>query len=158
MTGLNKLSWRACWPVFPSVLAGMLLALWCAQRRDAPVSPPSPLTDWDIPRLVTYLNGEGLELRMVPTQKEGIIYQTAFLTTTTKEWEDLNHLPNDQREITQWQGTLYCQRNPRGDDRLYQTRLWGNACEVVGPFLLYGDRALLDRVRAALNALVPSGN
>jgi hypothetical protein len=120
------------------------------------------------------LNGEGLGLRTVATQKDGVVRQTAFLTTTDKEWLDLNLLPKIQKRIDQWRGTLYCVRDPvgnrpellwlarkypgildgargaGGNHRSELTHQWGDCCLVAGPFLFYGDRELLGRVHAAL--------
>jgi hypothetical protein len=155
MLGVSKLSWRACWPLLPALLAGALLTVTMAQRRDGAATPAVSLDDWDIPQLAAYLNDEGLGLRLVSTQKDGVIHHTAFLTTTDQEWIDLNHLPKTRQKIDRWQGSLYCERSPFGDWS-NQTHQWGDCCLVVGPFLLFGDRELLDRVRAALTPLVPS--
>jgi hypothetical protein len=154
----NELSGRACWPLLAALLAGALLAVWARQRTSGPAAPAPPLDGWDIPRLAAHLNGEGLGLRMVATQKDGAVHQTAFLTTTGKGWEDLNRLPKDLNQINRWQGTLYCERVPGGDGWPGLAHPSDDCCLVVGPFLLYGDRELLGRVRAALTALAQPGS
>jgi hypothetical protein len=148
MAGLSKISSRACWALPPAALAGVLLALWVGQTK----LDSAPLKDWDIPQLVSYLNGEGLGLRLVATQKDGVIHTTAFLTTTPKGWEDLNRLQRGRTQIDHWRGTLHCERGPGGEIWADLARQWGDCALVVGPFLLYGDRELLGRVRAALAA------
>jgi hypothetical protein len=162
MLGVSKLSWRACRPLLPVLLVGALLAVWIGQREGGSPRSIGPADGWDIPRLVAYLNDESLGLRMVATQKNGIIDQTAFLTTTSKGWEDLHCLPKDQKQINRWHGTLYCERGPEGlfegNDWSDLTHQWGDCCLVVGPFLFYGDRELLGRVLAALTALAQSGD
>ena len=70
----------------------------------------------------------------------------AFLTTTDKEWEDLNHLVKDPKRINEWRGTLYCERAKANTDLWYLIRQWGANSLIVGPFLLYGDPELLVRV------------
>jgi hypothetical protein len=150
MAGLNKISLRAYWALPPAVLAGVLLALWVGQ----PKTDPAPLKDWDISQLVSYLNEEGLGLRVVSTRKDGAVHQTAYLTTTPRDWDDLNRLQRGRTRIDQWRGTLHCERGPGGEIWADLARQWGDNSLVVGPFLLYGDRELLGRVRAALAAHV----
>jgi hypothetical protein len=150
MLGVRNLSGRAGWASVLVLLAGGLLAAWISQRESSLATPAVALDDWDIPQLVAYLNGQGLELRVVATQRDGVIHQTVYLTTTDKEWTYFNRLPNDRNQIDLWRGTLYCVRGPIGP--LWSTLLseWGECSLVIGPFLLYGDCELLGRVRAAL--------
>jgi hypothetical protein len=158
----SKLSWRTFWHLASVLLAGALLVYCVRQRTGRPATAAAPLDDWDIPRLVAYLNGKGLGLRLVSTRKDGVINQTAFLTTTNKGWEDCNTLRKDRQKIDLWRGTLHCElwrgtlHRERGlsrDDLSDQPHLWGGCCLAVGPFLLFGDRELLGRVREALSDL-----
>jgi hypothetical protein len=151
MAGVSKLSWRVCWPLVPAVLTGALLAVPLGQRGGGSAPRAVSLDDWDIGRLVTYLNGEGLRLRRVSTQRRGVSPLRAYLTTTAKEWLDLDSLPKDPDRIARWRGTLYCERGPADHWPDLQGQ-WGDCCLVVGPFLFFGDRELLGRVRAALRA------
>jgi hypothetical protein len=151
---VSKGAARASWALPAVVLAGLLLAIWVGLPRRGRAPTAAPLDEWDIPQLVSYLNGEGLGLRLVATQKDGVIHTTAFLTTTPKGWEDLNRLQRGRTRIDQWQGTLHCERGPGGEAWADLARQWGNRALVVGPFLLYGDRELLGRVRHALAAHV----
>jgi hypothetical protein len=130
--------------------ASIVLASWLGSRRLGPAPPGAPLDDWDIPRLAAFLNEQGQQLRVVPTMRQGGPHETAFLTTTSRGWEDLNRLPKDAGRIALWQGTLYCERGPGGDDWLDLTRQWGDCGLVAGPFLFFGDPQLLARVRDAL--------
>jgi hypothetical protein len=150
MPGVSKLSWRVCWNLLPALVAGALLASPVGRRTGGTATPPGPLDDWDIPRLVAFLNDKGLGLRMVATPKDGVIGPTAFLTTTARGWDDFNRLPKDPRQIDRWQGILYCERGPGGDAWSALVRQWGDCCLVVGPFLFFGDPDLLARVCAAL--------
>jgi hypothetical protein len=150
----RKLAWRAFWPLASVPLAGALLIHCVGQRRDGPAPVAGPLDDWDIPRLVAHLNGQGLGLRVVSTLKGRVgSDRTAFLTTTDQGWEELSRLIRGRSQIDRWRGTLYCERGPAGGDWDDLKRQWGDCCLVVGPFLLFGDRELLGRVRAALSDL-----
>ena len=155
MLGVSNISWRAGLPLLFVLVAGALVAVWIEQRQRRPTSPALSLDDWDIPQLVNYLNGKGLELRAVPTRENGVLHFNAFLTTTNKSWEPLNLLPNDETQAKLWEGTLYCVRGPGGEGWSDITQQWGDGSLVVGPFLFYGDRELLSRVRDVLMASNP---
>jgi hypothetical protein len=132
-------------------VAGALFVHCVGERTGGPATAAAPLDDWDVPRLVACLNGKGLGLRVVSTLKGGGgSDRLAFLTTTDQGWEELSRLPRGRPQIDRWRGTLYCERGPAGGDWADLKREWGDCCLVVGPFLLFGDRELLGRVRAAL--------
>jgi hypothetical protein len=158
MPSVSKLFWRACWSLFGVLLAGAVLVALAGPRRGGRAVPALPPDDWHIPQLVSHLNREGLGLRVVSTQRDGAAGPNAFLTTTDKEWIDLTVLPKDRQQIDRWRGTLYCERFPSEVMRSDQACLWGDCCLVAGPFLLYGDRQLLARVRAALSCPPASEN
>jgi hypothetical protein len=143
-----------------SVLVAGALFLHCVgQRAGGPAPAAGPLDDWDVPRLVAHLNGKGLGLRVVSTLKVGGgTHRMAFLTTTDQGWEELTRLLRGRSQIDRWRGTLYCERGPAGGDWDDLKRQWGDCCLVVGPFLLFGDRELLGRVRAALSDLTQPGD
>lgn len=148
MPGTSNLSWRM-YGLLLVLVVGSLLVVGIARRKDGRATPVVPLDDWDIPQLVAYLNGKGLGLRMVPTQKDAATCQAAFLTTTDKEWDELSRLAKNQALIGQWRGTLYCKRNMGGEELAF---LWGDYHLVVGPFLFFGDIELLERVQTALTS------
>jgi hypothetical protein len=150
----GKLAWRGLWPLGPILLAGALFVHGVGERTAGPATAAALLDDWDLPRMVAYLNGKGLGLRVVSTFKGGGgTDRTAFLTTTGLGWEDLTRLPRGRAQVGRWRGTLFCERGPSGGDWDDLKRQWGDCCMEVGPFLLYGDRELLGRVRAALSDL-----
>ncbi len=159
MPAIRKLSWRAFWPLASVLVAGALSVHCVGRRTGSSAAAAAPLGDWDIPRLVAYLNGKGLGLRVVPTLKGGGgSDRLAFLTTTDQGWEELSRLPRGRPQVGRWRGTLYCERGPAGGDWDDLTAEWGDCSLVVGPFLLFGDRELLGRVRAALpHATGPGG-
>jgi hypothetical protein len=160
MFGISRFSWHVARPLVPAVLATALLAGWIGWRGGGPETSAVPFDEWDIPRMVAHLNDAGLQLRIVSTLKNGLVGQAVFLTTTSKEWQDLNRLPKDQKQIHRWQGTLYCESSsidsPARSRWSEWSRQWGDCCLVAGPFFFYGDPELLDRVRAALAALARS--
>jgi hypothetical protein len=142
MWAVRKESRRLSWFLVPALLAGVLLVFWTGLGRDHTASPVVPLHDWDIPRLVAFLNEEGMDVVLCPN---------AFLTTTNKGWEELNALVKQPEGIEQWQGVLYCEHVQSVEaTRLSRTQPWGDCCLIVGPCLFFCDPQLLARVRAAL--------
>jgi hypothetical protein len=143
--------WVLCPPLLILVI---LTAHGLGYRRIGVDASPLPLDDWDIPDLVTYLNRTGIELRVVASHKTGLIRQSAYLTTTDKDWLQLNHLAKDARGIRQWDGILYCERVGNYDPTAL-VQQWGDNCLYAEPFLFYGDTVLLSRVRDALSLPAP---
>jgi hypothetical protein len=76
----------------------------------------------------------------------------AYLTTTDKTAEQLGQLAALPECVTDWQGTVICDRYYPdhwlgSDQRMYT---WGDCCLRIGPFLLFGDRDFMLRIRDAL--------
>lgn len=160
MVDVNKLGARTYKPLLIVLLAGAVFAVWIGRHKSGFQTSAETLDAWDIPRLAAYLNDKGLSLRMVATLKEGTLRDIrysnkAFLTTTDKQWDDLTRLAKTPAWIGRWRGSLYCERNPAGDDL---ARKWGDCYLEVGPFVFFGDPELLSHVRDALAPLLPSEN
>jgi hypothetical protein len=150
----SKLSSRPCPPWLAAFVVGTLLAVWVVGRGGERATTVGALDRWDVPRLAAYLNARGLGLRVVSTSQDGTNNLAAYLTTTDGRWEDFNRLTRDPRQIDQWRGTLICERASLPEvwkDRIGPSE---DGYLIVGPFLLYGDRDLRDRVRAALRGFV----
>jgi hypothetical protein len=140
------------WPFIGlPVVVVVLLGTWnCYEaRRGSPISA-SRRHATDVAHLVEYLRAGGLELRAVSADKGGAAEHNLYLTTTDKGWEQLNGVPKVPECIERWQGTVYCERVFDPATRDQQQRLWGDCCLRAGPFLFFGDRQLLGRIRACL--------
>ena len=138
-----------------AVLAMSVLGVSLRQRLTTRASTLRSLDDWNIPELADHLNRAGLQVRLQSTSKDDVIGWTAFLTTTAKDWDDLNRLQKVPSRLREWRGTVYCE-HVGGDDRAYLVRLWGDHCLVSGPFIFYGDAELLQRIGAILAPLAAS--
>jgi hypothetical protein len=133
-------------PLAVLVVVASLLVANRARRRPPEEGPR--LDDWDVPRLVDHLSKQGLELRVVSTQNRSTSLHNAYLTTTDKKWGELNHMLKVPEQAEGWRGTLYVERSHDTDVRAFY---WGDCCLVAGPFVFFGDRDLLARVRAVLS-------
>jgi hypothetical protein len=109
------------------------------------------LSDWDIPQLAAHLNRNGVPVRLRLVSETTPVVSSAYLTTTAKEWDDLNRLMKEPKRLSEWRGTLYCERVGKNASS-YLLEQWGDHCLKIGPFLFYGDAELLERVRSALDA------
>src|SRR5262249_49698610 len=141
------------------LVAGALFIHDVGQRTGSPATAVAPPDDWDIPRLVAYLNSKGLGLRVGSVRSGGGgTAKGAFLTTPGKGGGEPSRPRRDPSAIDRWWGTLICERVPSFTDWDDLTRQWGDCCLEVGPFLLFGDRELLGRVRAALSEFTQPGD
>ena len=141
---------RARWILFAGFVASVLLAASLGKRTASPTTPPLPLNDWGIPELADYLHRAGIRLHVVPATKDGVLQDTAFLTTTERSWHELNRLRKDAKQLAPWRGILYCERLEHTKMRTVLEEQWGDYGWSAGPFLFYGDPELLARVRAVL--------
>ena len=141
----NKKSWVL-------VIGGAALMSLAVSMRGVHITRdrPAPMDNWTIPDLVSHLERCGLKLRLVSVAKNGDVSSSAYLTMTDKEWDDLNLLHKDSQYLGRWKGTLYCER-VSGYDQSALIQQWGENGLSIGPFVLYGDRDLLDQVRTVFS-------
>src|SRR5262245_35867860 len=157
MNRVPRPSVRARRLAIPFLLAALLLGSWAWYHT--PEQPPAARPDlehWDVPRLAEYLRSRGLTFRLVPIDQGGTnVADNAYLTTTGETWEELDGLPKIRERIDDWAGTVYCERVNQPGRRDLQIKDWGDCALKVGPFIFFGDRGLLARLR---NALRPPGS
>lgn len=134
------------------VLTITLLAISVARNLVHRAAMRFALNNWDIRGLADHVNRAGLNVQLHSPRKDGVISHNAFLTTTHKDWKELNLLGIDPgpSRIQEWRGIVYCERAGKGERGLPD---WEDHSLVVGPFVFYGDTELLERIRAIL---VPS--
>jgi hypothetical protein len=151
----------AQWALWPVLALGLLLGAALLRWYGKESSPrPSDLDGWDIPRLLQRLESRGLHLVPTPATKAGPIDQGVYLTARGQtepaginpaaRWVELNRLPKDPEQIGLWRGTVYCEVLRPAGMRGQLLDQWGDCGLGVGPFVFFGDRALLRRIRAAL--------
>jgi hypothetical protein len=73
-----------------------------------------------------------------------------YLTSTGRGWAEVNGLLKMPGHIDGWRGTVYCEVIGRPEQREQLLGHWGDCGLGVGPFVFFGDRALLRQIRAAL--------
>jgi hypothetical protein len=137
-----------------TVLALTLMALPLGQHLRNRTDPPLTLDGWDIRELAEHLNRTGLAVRLRTSQKDGTLANTTFLTTADESWEELNRLVKDSKRITEWRGTVFCERAEK-EEREWLLRLWKGHCLAAGPFVFYGDDELLERIGDLLAPFAP---
>jgi hypothetical protein len=144
--------------LFFSALGATTLLTFSVRKHDAESVPSTrPIRDWDIAELAVHLNRMGVEVRLRAVPRNGTLNRMAFLTSTGKEWSELNALNKDPIRIHEWRGTIYCEQIGESDVT-YLLEQWGDRCLVVRPFVFYGDAELLERVRTSLAPLaMPDG-
>lgn len=148
-----RLYWR-CFLLCAAFVVVASVAIPFGQRRDVLVPEALPLNRWDVLQLASYLKEAGLNLRPQSVQEDGRIGQSVYLTSTEKDWQELNGLIKDPKRIHQWRGIVFCTyEGPIAAENL--ARQWGDQGLLVGPFVFYGDGELLARINVALNRPAP---
>jgi hypothetical protein len=108
------------------------------------------VTGWDIARLVDHLHCRGLSVRVVSTVGTAESRQNVFLTTTDADFDRVNSLPRDRKQIEMWRGIVYCaivKNHARSSDE----ELGMEGCFLRrGHFVMVGDPELLARISSAL--------
>jgi hypothetical protein len=139
---------------FASILLLALLIVANRKHGFDFTSPARTIDAWDIQELADYLNRGGVEVRIQTVSRHGPLGSAAYLTTTVREWKDLNSLRKDSQHIHEWSGTLYCERVTENErEQLYLFEQWREYSLVKGPFIFYGDPELLVLVRDALASI-----
>jgi hypothetical protein len=105
---------------------------------------------WDVRDVLGYLEGRGLRLHLWPSWPGGDASSNAYLTTAARPPAELFWLPKDTKKMDRWVGVVYCERVLRYEERAGAVRSWGDCGLRAGPFVFFGDPALLSRIRAAL--------
>ena len=128
----------------------LLLGLCGVLGRWLAATPAVPIDRWEVKDLVARLDDQGVRVRSVPVMHDGPLAGGAFLTTTSRSWEELNAMRIMPERIGDWDGTVYCARKSGGLSGDPRPGCWGECGECDGPFLFFGDPALRARIRAAL--------
>jgi hypothetical protein len=121
---------------------------FCHSLLHPPSVPPNSLTE-----LTDRLNRSGLSLYVVPltdSSPEAGLY----LCERPNSREQLQKLRRAVELSERWRGIVFCEFNKRlGEVDDAELERWGEHGMVMGPFLFFGDPALLRRIRQALPEL-----
>jgi hypothetical protein len=112
--------------------------------------PPAATPPPSLPDLAERLRRAGLSLHVVPmthiTPVEGL-----YLCERPQPREQLQRLVRAVEHSDSWRGVVFCECNKRlGEVSDEQMADWGEHGMRLGPFVFFGDPALLRRIRQAL--------
>lgn len=114
------------------------------------------LRGWRLPQLVEHLNTSGLRLRVVPSRRDGQWDDTVYLTEDhNATWETFQRKNLNVERIAGWQGAVYVHRIGPLTDLESHLIGWQEHGARIGDFLLFGDTALLERIRDSLGQPSP---
>jgi hypothetical protein len=134
------------------VLVGLAGAAVSWRARTVPKRCEVCMDGWDMHDLAGYLEGRGLRLHLSPTGLGANNRGNAYLSTTAKPGAELYWLVKDRRTMDSWAGVVYCERLRHPEDRKESVDSWADCGLRAGPFVFFGDPALLARIRTALGA------
>ncbi|MFO0841694.1 MAG: hypothetical protein U0797_04730 [Gemmataceae bacterium] len=113
-------------------------------------------SDWRLPQLVEHLNGSGLRLKVVPSRRDGRWDDTVYLTRDhDATWETFQRKNLTAERLSAWQGSVYAHRIGSRTDLETHLVNWQGQGVRAGNFLLFGDPALLERIRHSLGQSTP---
>ena len=130
----------------------VLLAVILLTRLVAPKAPPSP-DDWQVPDLLARLEARGLRLHAVAASRAtGDLRMGAYLCEDERAWEDVAGLPVGAACAGRWRGVVLV-TGPFGPlaPLSEEAAGWGENGLRAGPFVFFGDAALLRRIAEALS-------
>src|SRR5262249_51986713 len=93
---------------------------------------------WRVPDLLRYLEKQDLNLYAAPTGEGEFNGWNAYLLRDEGERDRLVALPADPRQLSRWEGIVYCEYAPHQEGADVRTQCWGDACLRAGPFLFFG--------------------
>ena len=108
-------------------------------------APPHNLTE-----LAEMSRQFGLPLHVVPL-RDSSLEEGIYLCQCAQSREELQRLARAAEDGDYWRGVVFCELNQRlGEIDDDEWRRWGEYGMLIGPFVLFGDPALLRRIRQAL--------
>jgi hypothetical protein len=131
-------------------LVGLAVVATCWRARSAAKRSAVCMDGWDVHDLARYLEGRGLRLHLSPSFAGGDASTNAYLSTTAKPIAELYGLVKNRKAMHPWAGVVYCERPASYDRVAYAVKSWADCGLRAGPFVLFGDPALLARFRTAL--------
>ena len=131
----------------------VLLTAYLLPRLGAPKAPPSAPEGWQVPDLLARLESRGLRLRAVPASRSTVdLRMGAYLCEGERAWEDVAGLPTGAAHAGRWRGVvLVTGRFGPLAPLPEEAAGWGANGLRAGPFVFFGDAALLRRIAAALS-------
>jgi hypothetical protein len=95
--------------------------------------------------LAELLSQAAPELRVMTVAKNGTFESGMYLCKYSRSREQLRLLPRTSTDVGKWEGVVYCERI-RSTLAEWEIQEWGEHAMQIGPFLFFGDPALLRRI------------
>jgi hypothetical protein len=135
------------WLRMPAVVLLAALAGYALRglAHSASQKPPD-----SIAALVAHLEQHGIALRVVSTAHNGDVCEGAYLTRTSKDWDELSRLMRVPEDLSRWHSTVQVQPEHNTRFRTQARLSWGEGGLVYGQLVLFGDPKLLAEIRAAV--------
>jgi hypothetical protein len=100
---------------------------------------------------VAHLEQRGIRLRVIPSARDGDVCEGAFLTRTSRSWEQLSFWLRNPKQLSHWQDTIHVQVDGNAHARAETAASLGESCLVYGQLVLFGDPDLLGEIRTAVH-------
>jgi hypothetical protein len=137
--------------LFAAALLPGVIYLSVRGTPPAPAPPAAP-DAWHVPELLAHLAARGVRLHAEPVNRTtGELSDGAYLCEGERPWEDVAALPVCASQAGRWRGVVLVLRS-RGHSAhsAEEVAAWGESGLRAGPFVFFGDGALLRHIAAAL--------
>lgn len=126
-----------------ALVAALVGWLWLGRPREERRQPPDTC-----PALVAALEARGVALHLLPSDRDGIMRHSAYLSERSLPWEEANRLTIDATKVRAgcWRGVVFITIS----DNDVQEASFCDGGRSWGRWLAFGDPELLDRIEAAL--------
>jgi hypothetical protein len=133
------------WIVVSIFLAAVIAVPWTCRLRSRTAPSPTHPEVSTLTELAELLSQAAPELRVMTIAKNGTFESGMYLCKDSRSWEQLRLLPRSSSNVGKWQGVVYCERI-RSTLPEWEIQEWGEHAMQIGPFLFFGDTALLRRI------------
>jgi hypothetical protein len=132
-----------------ALVMGASLLLRPAAHQSEPLESHASMSQ-NAADLALLLRHKVPQARIVSTRADGQIDRSFLLTVRETDEEALRRLPRVAERAEQWRGTVLCEWLVNWETADLFLEEWGEFAFALPPFVFFGDKELLERIKKAL--------
>lgn len=112
---------------------------------------PMDVRDWDLQKLISHLNEADLNLKPIPTRRDGQWGNSVYLSEDPAAcWADFQTKRRNPDCIEQWNGSVCIERIGKNAATEWYVGEWGQNGFQLDRFVVFGDARIVERILQAL--------